>query len=377
MTATDVDATADDDYDPFEAFNKSNGAGTVENPYPDFVALRRDTPVAELDLREMFGLADDEAPEHAVWTVNTFDSRPGGAAGRRRVLVEGVRGDHGCGVRPLHPGDGRARAPHLPGPHPAGVHPQGHGALGDRRHRSRRCTPSSTTSSSDGRADLVRELTFPFPFEVIADQLVLPEDDKPRFHRMATELISVQVDMERALRASADLHAYFSDDHRRAPGRPRPGPDQRARPGRAGRSAADRRRDHRLPPPAALGRGGDDLPLVEQPALRPAHPSRAAGRRPRRPLAAAPGHRGGPPLGAAAADDHAHRGSGRRARGQGAPPGRHRGHQHRGRPTTTRPAGTTPRPSTSSDHRCPTSPSPAASTCASASIWPAWRRWSP
>lgn len=72
----------------------------------------------------------------------------------------------------------------------------------------------------EGRADLVRQLTFPFPFEVIADQLVLPEDDKPRFHRMATELISVQVDMDRALAASQALHDYFSAiiaDRRTAP----------------------------------------------------------------------------------------------------------------------------------------------------------------
>jgi cytochrome P450 len=62
----------------------------------------------------------------------------------------------------------------------------------------------------EGRADLVRDLTFPFPFEVIADQLVLPEDDKRRFHRMATELISVQVDMGRALAASEALYDYFS-----------------------------------------------------------------------------------------------------------------------------------------------------------------------
>ena len=44
MTATDVDATADDDYDPFLAFNEANGACTVENPYPDFVALAPEMP---------------------------------------------------------------------------------------------------------------------------------------------------------------------------------------------------------------------------------------------------------------------------------------------------------------------------------------------
>ena len=45
----------------------------------------------------------------------------------------------------------------------------------------------------EGRADLVRELTFPFPFDVIADLLGLPEDDLARFHRLAVELISVRL----------------------------------------------------------------------------------------------------------------------------------------------------------------------------------------
>src|SRR5690349_6557440 len=79
MTATDVDITSDDDYDPFKLFNEANGAGKVENPYPDFIPMRRDTPVAELDLRAMFGIGEDEdteidLPENAVWTVNTFDT---------------------------------------------------------------------------------------------------------------------------------------------------------------------------------------------------------------------------------------------------------------------------------------------------------------
>jgi cytochrome P450 len=209
MTATDVDATADDDYDPFEAFNKATGAGTVENPYPDFIALRRDTPVAEMDLREMFGLAEDEVPSNSVWTVNTFDTV-------QAVLRDG----EGFSSKGYEDVMGAVF---------------GHSILEmdePEHHTYRNLIQQAFTRKAmerweaevigpvvnaliddfidDGAADLVRRLTFPFPFEVIADQLVLPEDDKPRFHRMATELISVQVDMERALKASADLHAYFS-----------------------------------------------------------------------------------------------------------------------------------------------------------------------
>jgi cytochrome P450 len=209
MTATDVDPTADDDYDPFKLFNEANGAGRVENPYPDFVAMRRDTPVAELDLREMFGLGADEEPENAVWTVNTFDTvqavlRDGESFSSKGYEdVMGMVFGHSI-LEMDEPEHHTYR----------GLIQQAFTRKAMERWETDVIGPAVHTLIDgfvgEGRADLVKDLTFPFPFEVIADQLVLPEDDKPRFHRMATELISVQVDMDRALAASAALHEYFS-----------------------------------------------------------------------------------------------------------------------------------------------------------------------
>jgi cytochrome P450 len=62
----------------------------------------------------------------------------------------------------------------------------------------------------DHRADLVRQLLFPFPVRVIAALLGLPEEDLPEFHRLAVELIGVSVNGERALAASATLRDYFA-----------------------------------------------------------------------------------------------------------------------------------------------------------------------
>ena len=72
-----------------------------------------------------------------------------------------------------------------------------------------------------GAADLVREFTFPFPIEVIAAMLGLPEEDLPEFHRMAVELISIAADPERGLLASQGLRDYFAVQLEQRRSRPR------------------------------------------------------------------------------------------------------------------------------------------------------------
>lgn len=74
--------------------------------------------------------------------------------------------------------------------------------------------------ATEGSADLVRQLTFPFPVHVIAGMLGLPEEDLPSFHRWAVELISIAIDPGRGLAASAKLRDYFAgvlDERRAAP----------------------------------------------------------------------------------------------------------------------------------------------------------------
>jgi cytochrome P450 len=61
-----------------------------------------------------------------------------------------------------------------------------------------------------GRADLVRELTFPFPVSVIAGMIGLPEADFASFHRWAVELISITLDWERGVAASRKLRGLFA-----------------------------------------------------------------------------------------------------------------------------------------------------------------------
>ncbi|BBX95746.1 cytochrome P450 [Mycobacterium lacus] len=63
----------------------------------------------------------------------------------------------------------------------------------------------------DGRADLVKALTFEFPTRIIATLLGLPRKDLDLFRRLSLDLISIQADIVAGLNAAAELHDYFLD----------------------------------------------------------------------------------------------------------------------------------------------------------------------
>jgi cytochrome P450 len=71
-----------------------------------------------------------------------------------------------------------------------------------------------------GSADLVQELTFNFPVQVIARILGLPRSDFPMFQRWAIGITSVASDWERGMAASEALRDYFAcvlEERRRQP----------------------------------------------------------------------------------------------------------------------------------------------------------------
>ena len=121
--------------------------------------------------------------------------------------------------------------------------------------------------AGDGRADLIRQLTFPFPVQVIARVLGLAEADWPRFLRLSTQLIAVMRNWDGAVAASRELRGYFAEiiaDRRR-----NTRDDLVSQLISAEVTApAQRRGDLPVPAAAPAGRGGDDVPLVEQPAVR-------------------------------------------------------------------------------------------------------------
>ena len=69
-----------------------------------------------------------------------------------------------------------------------------------------------------GDAELVRELTYRYPVQVIGEILGLPREDHEQFHRWAGAIISVAARPMEGIRASQELRAYLERllEHRRS-----------------------------------------------------------------------------------------------------------------------------------------------------------------
>ena len=217
-------ANADDDKDPFEIFNHSTGSGLVRNPYPRFAELRAACPVHEGTAGKLFGIPTiDQAAFSATGAYYTACSY----AAVSQVLLDGETfSSSGYGntmglvfghsiLEMDEPEHFRYR----------NLLQQAFSQKAMERWERDLVAPVVASCIDRfvdrGRADLVRELTFPFPLEVIAKMLGLPDADLPRFHRLAVELISIAVDVARGLNASQLLRDYFAEvlaRRRRQPG---------------------------------------------------------------------------------------------------------------------------------------------------------------
>lgn len=64
--------------------------------------------------------------------------------------------------------------------------------------------------ADQGRADLVKEFNFPYPTQIIAGLLGLPQQDFPQFQRWSISLLSFTINPERGRAASESLCEYFA-----------------------------------------------------------------------------------------------------------------------------------------------------------------------
>ncbi len=208
-------------YDPFEQFNRAQaGMGRVRDPYPRYAELRRRGPVHKLAIRELLGttLVAPGMPDEIYVVVRheavarvLLDGETFSSSGYARsmglvmghTILEMDEPEHSR-YRGLIQGAFSKRA--LDRWERELVRPVVNGLIDQFAGR--------------GRADLVRELTFPFPVTVIAGMIGLDEADHADFHRWAVELISIAIDPMRGMQASQSLRDLFARvlaERRRAP----------------------------------------------------------------------------------------------------------------------------------------------------------------
>jgi cytochrome P450 len=196
-------------------------AGDVRDPYPLLAELRAGGPVTEISMSGRHGRyrLDDKAPR--IPSLFTVISHSCG----QQVLADNVRFSSAGYAMTMGQVMGRTILEMDPPEHLR------HRALIARAFRARVLDAWSAVIGAtigelidafagDGRADLVRQLTFPFPIRVIARILGLPEADWPRFVRLSTQLLAVMRDWDRAVEAGQQLRGYFAGiitDRRRNP----------------------------------------------------------------------------------------------------------------------------------------------------------------
>jgi cytochrome P450 len=191
--------------DPFEEFNRAMGARGDASPYPEFIRLRGESPVHAVGLMPI--AEDDSGP--GMFTAYGYDA------------VHAILGDGeafssaGYGeVMGLVMGRSILEMDEPEHHTYRSILQQAFTRTEMARWETELVEPLVNRMvdqfAADGRADLVRQLLFPFPVRVIAALLGLPEEDLPEFHRLAVELIGVTVNWDRAIESSEKLRQYFS-----------------------------------------------------------------------------------------------------------------------------------------------------------------------
>jgi cytochrome P450 len=204
------ESPADAGYDPMRQFAEL--AGDVRDPYPMMAGIRAGSPVLEVHFPagSRRYRHDERAPTiPALYTVTSYELA-------QQVLTDNVRFSSSAYASTIGRVMGRTILEMDPPEHLR------HRALVARAFRARMLEQWSDAIiggcvaelidafAGDGRADLVRQLTFPFPVRVIARVLGLPEADWPRFLRLSTELIAVMRNFNRAVAAGQQLRGYFA-----------------------------------------------------------------------------------------------------------------------------------------------------------------------
>jgi cytochrome P450 len=203
-----------DRFDPFEL--QDQVSGNIRNPYPKMAELRRQSPVhlGPIDLGDGAEEPDPNRPPPV--TVLGFDETVQVLRDNETfssTVYEGIMGEvMGKTILQMDEPEHRLHRALVSPTFRSKVLEQWEGDL------VQRVVNELIDGFIDrGEADLVQELTFNFPVQVIAQILGLPRSDFPMFQRWTIHITSVASNWERGVAASAALRDYFADvlDERR------------------------------------------------------------------------------------------------------------------------------------------------------------------
>jgi cytochrome P450 len=204
-------------FDPFEL--EDTVSGSIRDPYPRMTELRRQSPVhvGPVDLGDGLHEVDPSVPQPV--TVFGFDESVQVLRDNETfssTVYEGVMGAvMGKTILQMDEPDHRLHRALVSPTFRSKVLEQWEGDLVQRV-----VNELIDGFAGRGTADLVQELTFNFPVQVIARILGLPRSDFPMFQRWTIGITSVASNWERAIEASEALRDYFAcvlDERRRQP----------------------------------------------------------------------------------------------------------------------------------------------------------------
>jgi cytochrome P450 len=195
-----------DDGDEFGAFDDAV-AGDARDPYPELAAVRREHPVQRLDSSLM--PHEDAQPVFFVYRHDDIagvlrDAETFSSAHIIDLIMGPVMGEHII-LGMDGPRHRRYRSLVSTAFRPKTV------ARWERELVTRVASDLIDRFAGRGRAELVREFTFPFPTQVIAGILGLPPDGYRRFQQWSISILSFLSQPERAIAASQEVKEYVAE----------------------------------------------------------------------------------------------------------------------------------------------------------------------
>jgi cytochrome P450 len=193
-----------DDLEDFGSFDDAV-SGDVRDPYPELARAWRDEPVQRLDMSAM--PHEDSKPVFMVYRYDDIAQVLRDNGTFSSAIVLDAFGDV-LGQQVMlgmdEPAHRRYRSL------VSGAFTQK--AIARKQHELVEVVANRLVDAiaERGRADLVREFTFPYPTQIIAGLLGLPPEDYPQFQRWSISVLSFLVNPERGLAASKALAEYFA-----------------------------------------------------------------------------------------------------------------------------------------------------------------------